>query len=420
METFNYKDDKFSIRPQAPPGGETHFNISDSEYGDKEIYHKHKRNNHPSNDINPPPNFVKKEEIIESTPNGAKPVTGNRPSIKLRAPPGGFSSLDYYAEETTQPTEEPITQEGVICNEPETKEQNPDNSKEETVGKKQPFRPVYTPQAPPGGKSSISFGYDDEPVNAPKPKPRTNSGFSQSSNDDYKPVYTPQAPPGGKSSISFGYDEPVDAPKPKPKPRANSGFSQSSSDSYKPVYTPQAPPGGKSSISFDEKPVVNRPKPRPNPEFQESGFGAEETTPAVRRNNRTKQNNQSTFGTSFFDSNDDNSQYKPYYAPQAPPGGKDSISLGFGCSETSSTTHTGRRRNYESDHFKGSNFTEKDNNEPYKPYYAPQAPPGGKDSISIGYDDSNNSSNNTPPTSFSGRRRNYNADHFKSSFGFNY
>jgi len=378
METFNYKDDKFSIRPQAPPGGETHFNISDSGYGDKNIHHKYKRNNHPSNDINPPPNHVKREDVIESTPNGADPVTGNRPSIKLRAPPGGFSSFDNYEDNV------PVTQESNVCEEPETKEPETEqqtkqeeqssrrnsnstnpfvNSREEELGKKKPYRPVYTPQAPPGGKSSISFGYDDEPINKPKPKVRPSPEFGSSSNDDYKPVYTPQAPPGGKSSISFS-----------------------------------------------EEPTNNQPKPKqkPNPEFQESFFGAQETT-QTKRNNRNNQNNK-TFGSSIFGSNEEeNKQYKPYYAPQAPPGGKDSISLGE--SSTTNNNRTGRRRNYENDQFRGSNFTNnEDENSTYKPYYAPQAPPGGKDSISLGFGESSNTNNN-----HTGRRRNYDNDQFRGS-----
>jgi len=235
METFTYKDDKFSIRPQAPPGGETHFNISDASYGNKNIHHKYKRNNHPYNDINPPPNHVKKEEVIESTPNGADPVTGNRPSIKLRAPPGGFSSLDYYADENGQiiqgeccsepSTEQELNSEGKSADhetKPEEKleqkqeirdnndakpNDDPFDKSNDQEFKRKPFRPVYTPQAPPGGKSSISFGYDDEPVNKPKPQPKPNPEFSSSSSEDYKPVYKPQAPPGGRSSISFT-DEP--------------------------------------------------------------------------------------------------------------------------------------------------------------------------------------------------------------------
>jgi len=295
METYNYKDDRFSIRPQAPPGGETHFNISDSGYGDKNIYHPHKRNNHPSNDINPPPNFVKKEQVVESTPNGAPPVTGNRPSIKLRAPPGGYSSLDYYSEETSKPvnsvnSENPITQNAVVCDEPQT-ETKLINESDKTVSK-----PTKSGNNSKNSSTSSLFSNDPAPV--------------------YKPYYAPQAPPGGKSSISFGNYDTEAAPAPKPKPR-------------------------------------------PNPEFQESMFSTSNTTTSPstgrRMSNQNKQNNQTTFNSSFFGSSEDNKPYKPYYAPQAPPGGKDSISLGS--SEPDNTTQTsfsGRRRNYNRDHFKSS------------------------------------------------------------------
>jgi hypothetical protein len=293
METFNYKDDKFSIRPQAPPGGETHFSLSDSGYGDKNIYHPHKRNNHPSNDINPPPNFVKKEQIVEATPNGAPPVTGNRPSIKLRAPPGGYSSLDYYSEEnnSSKPinSDTPITQNGVVCDEPQTETKLINESDNNTP------KPAKSGSNSKNSSTSSLFSSDPAPV--------------------YKPYYAPQAPPGGKSSISFGSDA-------------------------------------------DTTPA-SRPKPRPNPEFQESMFSASSTSPSTGRrtsNQQTKQNNQTTFNSSFFGSSAEEDQpYKPYYAPQAPPGGKDSIS--FGSSEPDNTTQTsfsGRRRNYNRDHFKSS------------------------------------------------------------------
>jgi len=326
--TFNYKDDRFSIRPQAPPGGETHFNISDSGYGDRDIYHPHKRNNHPSNDINPPPNFVKKEEIIENTPNGAAPVTGNRPSIRLRAPPGGKSSLDYYSsEDNYKPT--PLTKNDTVYDEPES-------------------------------KTSLS---ESEPKNeSTTESSRTNSSssFFSSNNDQakYRPVFTPQAPPGGKSSISFGdYDEPETKP---------------------------------------------RPKPRPNPEFQESSINTQPAPTTGRRMNiNNKQNNQSTFNSSIFSTEEENKPYKPYYAPQAPPGGKDSISLG-----SSTTTEKPKQNNQTT-----NNIFNSEDDKPYKPYYAPQAPPGGKDSISFGSSEPANTI-----TSFSGRRRNYKNDHFKSSF----
>jgi hypothetical protein len=375
--TFNYKDDKFSIRPQAPPGGETHFNISDSGYGDKEIYRKHKRNNHPSNDINPPPNFVKKEDEIENTPNGAAPVTGNRPSIKLSAPPGGFSVFDNYDESKPFETE---VQSGPISDKPIQNEPQALSEKEPVDGGKiqnrknsnsksssffgsddnSPYKPYYAPQAPPGGKSSISFGYD-EPVEKPKPKPKPKPDQNQEvevgSKKTFRPVYTPQAPPGGKSSISFGYDEPINKPI---KPKQNQETELSNKKTFRPVYTPQAPPGGKSSISFGNEEPIDRPKPRPNPEFKESFFNNNEQKPTVKHNSNTKQNNQNNFNSSFFNSNnDDNTTYKPYYAPQAPPGGKDSIS--FNNNEenkdntpTTTTSFAGRRRNYNSDHFKSS------------------------------------------------------------------
>jgi len=294
METFNYKDDRFSIRPQAPPGGRSNFSLSDSGYGDKDIYHPHKRNNHPNNDINPPPNHVKKEDPVESTPNGAAPVTGNRPSIKLRAPPGGYSSFDRYNEDTTTTTtnEAPITQSNV-CEEPQTESKIINESTDNTSPK-----PVKSEKS----STSSLFSNDAPPV--------------------YRPYYAPQAPPGGKCSISFGSDDTETTPAPKPKPK-------------------------------------------PNPEFKESFYTSPGTTPLsgrrISNQNQTKQNNQTTFSSSFFN------------------GGAE-------------------------------------DNQPYKPYYAPQAPPGGKDSISFGSTESDNSA----PTSFSGRRRNYNRDHFKSSFSFNY
>jgi len=398
METFTYKDDKFSIRPQAPPGGETHFNISDASYGNKNIHHKYKRNNHPYNDINPPPNHVKKEEVIESTPNGADPVTGNRPSIKLRAPPGGFSSLDYYADENGQ-----IIQ-GECCSEPSTEQELNSEGKSADHETK--------PEEKLEQKQEIRDNNDAKPNDDPFDK----SNDQEFKRKPFRPVYTPQAPPGGKSSISFGYDdEPVNKPKPQPKP--NPEFSSSSSEDYKPVYKPQAPPGGRSSISFTDEPVNNPPKQKskPNPEFQESFFSSKEETPSVRRNSHTKQNNESTFGSSIFNSNENDNKYKPYYAPQAPPGGKDSISFGYDDSSNANENRTtGRRRNYENDHFKGSDFTkEENNNTPYKPYYAPQAPPGGKDSISLGFGESSSAS--TTENRTTGRRRNYENDHFKGS-----
>ncbi|OUM66022.1 hypothetical protein PIROE2DRAFT_59606, partial [Piromyces sp. E2] len=149
---------------------------------------------------------------------------------------------------------------------------------------------------------------------------------------------------------------------------SNSLFnSENSEPAYRPYYAPQAPPGGKSSISFgneDEPVPAPKQKQRPNPEFQESMFSATGTTPYTGRriSNQNKQNNQSTFSSSIF----------------------------------------------------GSSSSE--NDQPYKPYYAPQAPPGGKDSISLGSSEPDNSTQ----TSFSGRRRNYNRDHFKSSINFNY
>ncbi|ORX53720.1 hypothetical protein BCR36DRAFT_410904 [Piromyces finnis] len=349
METFNYKDDRYSIRPQAPPGGETHFNISDSGYGNKNIYHPHKRFNHPNNDINPPPNHVKKEETIENTANGAAPVTGNRPSIKLRAPPGGFSSLDYYSENTTNAnaatnttkTETTIIQNSVVCDEPQT-EQKLINKSENNASK-------------PTQNSTSS----------------NSSSLFNDNNATYRPVYTPQAPPGGKSSISLGYD--------------------------------------------NDETVQMKPKPKPNPEYKSSMFSSStETTPiSSRRNQQTKQNNQTTFSSSIFGTAaDDNQPYKPYYAPQAPPGGKDSISLGN--VDNQQQTKQNNQTTFSSSIF----GTATDNNQPYKPYYAPQAPPGGKDSISLGGYEKDNTT--TTQTSFSGRRRNYNNDHFKSSFGFNY
>jgi len=507
METFTFKDDKLSIRPQAPPGGETHFNISDAEYGDKNIHHKYKRNNHPNNDINPPPNFVKREDNITSTPNGAAPVTGNRPSIKLNAPPGGFSNLDYYAEENDKQPQS--TKEGV-CEEPKEQEAKSEESingrnsrqnsipysrDDEGIGKKPPFRPVYTPQAPPGGKSSISFNYD-EPISAPKPKPKPNPEFQESSinnqesapssrrnsntkqnnqsvfgnsffnskeddNSQFKPYYAPQAPPGGKDSISLGFSESSEVERPHTGRRRNyendqfkgSNFTEDSSTPYKPYYAPQAPPGGKDSISLGssevERPRTGRRRNYENDQFKGSNFTEDSNTPykpyyapqappggkdsislgssEVERphtGRRRNYENDQFKGSNFTE--DSNTPYKPYYAPQAPPGGKDSISLGFDGPSESEAPHTGKRRNYNNDHFRTSseflNTVEDDGK--YKPYYAPQAPPGGQDSISLNYNETNNNNNNNDnnnnTTSFSGRRRNYNAEHFKSSFGFNY
>jgi len=386
METFNYKDDRFSIRPQAPPGGETHFNISDSGYGDKNIHHPYKRNNHPSNDINPPPNFVKKEDVIESTPNGAAPVTGNRPSIKLRAPPGGFSNLNYYSEENNskpvETTEAPETQNGVVYDEPEVKNQSSPSLKPAQS------EPQTETQAPPP---------KPEPTEAPKASKATTGKQNSSTKQNNQTTF---------SSSFFG--------------------SNKENETYKPYYAPQAPPGGKSSISlsFDDPPV-NQPKPRQrhNPEFQESSLTATQENKTPRRgSNNTKQNNQSTFQSSFFNSNEEeNKPYKPYYAPQAPPGGKDSISIGYNESENKtprrgSNTKQNNQTTFQSSFF---NSNEEEKNKPYKPYYAPQAPPGGKDSISIG-NNSNNEPETSTTTSFSGRRRNYNRDHFKSSISFDY
>jgi hypothetical protein len=44
----------------------------------------------------------------------------------------------------------------------------------------------------------------------------SNIFFCHYSSDFYKPLYTPQAPPGGKSSMSFGYDEEVNRPNTSP------------------------------------------------------------------------------------------------------------------------------------------------------------------------------------------------------------
>ena len=233
--------------------------------------------------------------------------------------------------------------------------------------------------------------------------PFFNSNNSQS---NYRPVYTPQAPPGGKDSISLGTST-VE----KPKLNNHSNFNKSSINSeeenkpYKPYYAPQAPPGGKSSISFgyDEPETKPKPKPKPNPEFQESPVKNQPTTTPGRRMNA--RNNQ--LSSSIFNSEDENKPYKPYYAPQAPPGGKDSISLG-------TSTDEKPKQNNQSN-FNKSTINYEEENKPYKPYYAPQAPPGGKDSISFG-----NSEPADTNISFSGRRRNYKNDHFKSSFSFNY
>jgi len=360
----------------------------------------------------------------------------------------------YIIENDKQPQS---TKEGV-CEEPKEQEAKSEESingrnsrqnsipysrDDEGIGKKPPFRPVYTPQAPPGGKSSISFNYD-EPISAPKPKPKPNPEFQESSinnqesapssrrnsntkqnnqsvfgnsffnskeddNSQFKPYYAPQAPPGGKDSISLGFSESSEVERPHTGRRRNyendqfkgSNFTEDSSTPYKPYYAPQAPPGGKDSISLGssevERPRTGRRRNYENDQFKGSNFTEDSNTP-----------------------------YKPYYAPQAPPGGKDSISLGFDGPSESEAPHTGKRRNYNNDHFRTSseflNTVEDDGK--YKPYYAPQAPPGGQDSISLNYNETNNNNNNNDnnnnTTSFSGRRRNYNADHFKSSFGFNY
>jgi len=382
-QTFNYKDDRFSIRPQAPPGGQSHFSISDSGYGDKDIYHPHKRNNHPNNDINPPPNHVKKENVIESTSNGAAPVTGNRPSIKLRAPPGGKSSLDYYSsEDNYKPSPAPgasLTKNETIYDEPEKKECISENNTKtepqtEQNGRKgshsntsssffnsndsqSNYRPVYTPQAPPGGKDSISLGAST--IEKPKQNNRYNYNKStinyEEENKPYKPYYAPQAPPGGKDSISLGIST-IEKPKQNNKYNYNKSTINYEEENkpYKPYYAPQAPPGGKDSISlgYDEPDTKPKPKPKPNPEFQESPVKNQPTTTTTPGRRMNAQNNQ--LNSSIFNSKDDNKPYKPYYAPQAPPGGKDSISFGNAEPADTNMSFSGRRRNYKNDHFKSS------------------------------------------------------------------
>lgn len=267
MENKTFKgyfpeNSRTAIRTNAPPGGVTHFNISDSGYGNRNIYHPHKRNNHPNNDINPPPNAPKKEEVID--PNIPTPVTGKRPSIRPRAPPGGFTSFNLFGEvpnaaessnnEDKSSTHEAMTstQTGTDDNSSQTKpitsfnnnKYNNNISIKKDVINETLNSPRKTTTTITSTTTSTVTSANSSTQTSPELKPTipelekvpeivaagTTTATDELMSDSISGEnhYHP-APPGGKSSFSFNYGATSQEPSPYGKRRnyGNSHFTSS-------------------------------------------------------------------------------------------------------------------------------------------------------------------------------------------------
>jgi len=241
MGCGNFITDRPSTGLHAPPGGHSSICLGESV------------------DESQPVRKISSNAFAQGADQNCGNVITDRSTTRLHAPPGGHSSVSFGADS-----------HDVL----ESQAKQTTSSNAFAQGANQNCGNVITDRsstrlhAPPGGRSSISFETDDAAQSRVKPSISSNV-FAQGANQNCGNVITDRsstrlhAPPGGRSSISLGTDNQDQA-----APTRKHGKTQDvlatekrvagkdfKADLVEPTPTPtragsRATPGGASSVVF--------------------------------------------------------------------------------------------------------------------------------------------------------------------------